>query len=327
MKTLLKQVVGSLALSALVLGHAPASAESGYPNKPVTIVVSFPPGGASDFITRTVANELSKMWGQPVIVDNRPGAGGNIGAQFAARSQPNGYTLYMSSINTHAINPTLYKNPGYDHVKDFVPISKIATVPNVLVVNPALPIKSVSALVKYLKENPAKAFYASPGAGTGPHVSTELFKSMTGTQISHVPYKGSAPAMTDVMSGMVPMEFDNLPAVLQQIKAGKLHALAVTSKTRAAELPEVPTMIEAGVAGYEVTSWWALFAPRGTPGEIVSKVNTDVGRALSSPHLKESFAKQGATVAPSSPAELADFVSTETTRWGKVIKAAGITAD
>lgn len=328
MNAILSRFVAACTLAAIA--SAPtlsAATEASYPTRPVQLVVSFPPGGSSDFFTRSIANELSKAWGQPVVVDNRPGAGGNIGAQFAARARPDGYTLYMSSLNTHAINPTLYKNPGFDHIKDFTPISKIATVPNVLVVNPALPVKSVAELVKFVKAQPSGGFYASSGAGTGPHISMELFKSMTGTQMAHVPYKGSAPAMADVMAGTVPMEMDNLPAVLAQIKAGKLRALAISSRTRSPELPDVPTMVEAGVPGYEVTSWWAMFAPAGTPAEIVSKVNADVVKALNAAHIKEQFAKQGATPAPSTPAELAELVRTETVRWGKVIKDAGITVD
>ena len=326
MKTLLR-LVGRLALVAIAATPALSIAQEPYPNKPVQLIVSFPPGGASDFFTRSMANELSKIWGQAVVVDNRPGAGGNIGAQAAARAKPDGYTIYMSSLNTHAINSTLYKNPGFDHIKDFAPISRVATVPNVLVVNPAVPAKSVSELIRYFKAEPSKAFYASSGSGTGPHMSTELFKNMAGVQISHIPYKGSAAAMSDVMAGNVPMEMDNLPAVLSQIKAGKLRALAVSSKTRVEELPDVPTMIEAGVPGYEVTSWWAMFAPAGTPSTILAKLNADVVKVLSSAQIKEQFAKQGATPTPSTQTELASFVVSETARWGKVIRDAGIAAD
>ena len=326
MNTLLR-LVGRLALVAVAAAPALSIAQEPYPNKPVQLIVSFPPGGASDFFTRSMANELSKIWGQAVVVDNRPGAGGNIGAQAAARARPDGYTIYMSGLNTHAINSTLYKNPGFDHIKDFAPISRVATVPNVLVVNPAVPAKSVSELIRYFKAEPSKAFYASSGSGTGPHMSTELFKNMAGVQISHIPYKGSAAAMSDVMAGNVPMEMDNLPAVLSQIKAGKLRALAVSSKTRVEELPDVPTMIEAGMPGYEVTSWWAMFAPAGTPSTILAKLNADVVKVLSSAQIKEQFTKQGATPTPSTQTELASFVVSETARWGKVIRDAGITAD
>ncbi|WP_094851735.1 Bug family tripartite tricarboxylate transporter substrate binding protein [Bordetella genomosp. 10] len=323
-------------LAACLLGVAMGAATSGalaqdaanYPAKPVTLIVSFPPGGSSDFFTRLVANGLGKMWNQPVVVENRPGAGGNIGAQLASRAAPDGYTLYMSSINTHGINPGLYKDKlGYDPVKDFTPISRIATVPNVLVVNPAVPAKSVSELLAYFKAHPDKAFYASPGSGTSPHLSSELFKRMTNTPITHVAYKGSNAALTDVMSGMVPMAIDNLPAAIALIKSGKLRALAVTSPKRSPELPDVPTMIESGVKGYDVTSWWGLFTRAGTPAPIVAKINHDVVALLQDPKTKETIATQGAVSAPSTPQELAQLVNSEISRWGKVIEDAHITLE
>ncbi|MFC4274076.1 tripartite tricarboxylate transporter substrate binding protein [Achromobacter aloeverae] len=305
-----------------------AATAAGYPTKPVTLIVSFPPGGSSDFFTRLVANGLGRMWNQPVVVENRPGAGGNIGAQLASRAAPDGYTLYMSSINTHGINPGLYKDKlGYDPVKDFAPISRIATVANVLVVNPAVPAKSVGELLAYFKAHPDKAFYASPGSGTSPHLSSELFKRLTNTPITHVAYKGSNAALTDVMSGMVPMAIDNLPAAIALIKAGKLRALAVTSPQRSPELPDVPTMIESGVKGYDVTSWWGLFTRAGTPAPIVAKINHDVVALLQDPKTKETIASQGAVSAPSTQEELAQLVNSEISRWGKVIADAHITLE
>jgi tripartite-type tricarboxylate transporter receptor subunit TctC len=319
--------VSALAMGLFGAAAAPALAQGAYPTKPVTLIVSFPPGGSSDFFTRTVANELSKKWGQSVVVENRPGAGGNIGAAQAARAVGDGYTLYMSSLNTHGINQALYKDTGFDAVNDFVPISKIATVPNVIVVNPTLPVQNISGLLSMVKSDPAKAFYASSGNGTGPHMCTELLKSMTGTKITHIPYKGSAPALVDVMSNMVPMACDNLPAAMAHIKGGKLRALAVTSATRSPELPDVPTLVEAGVPGYEMTSWWGMFAPRGTPPEITRKINADVVQLLKSAEVKALFAKQGATPAPSTQAELGKLVDSELTRWAKIVKDAGITID
>nr|WP_151447900.1 tripartite tricarboxylate transporter substrate binding protein [Lacisediminimonas profundi] len=333
MRSIFKSAVPSLVSSLLAVGSMAVLATSvqaqalDYPNKPVSIIVSFPPGGSSDYFTRLVANNLAKTWGQAVVVQNRPGAGGNLGAQAAARSPADGYTIFMSSINTHAINPALYKNPGYDHIKDFAPVSKIATVPNVLVVNPDVPVKSVSELLAYFKANPAKAFYASSGAGTSPHLSSELFKSMTGTPIAHVPYKGSSPALTDVMAGVVPMAIENLPAAIANIKAGKLRALAVTSPKRSVELPDVPTMIEAGVPGYEVTSWWGVFVPAGTPPVIIKKINADIVHLLNLSEVKKSIASQGATPAPSTPEELAGLVTSETARWGKVVRDGNITVN
>ncbi|MDB5853407.1 MAG: hypothetical protein JWR22_1448 [Herminiimonas sp.] len=329
MQTTLSRRAVLLALSTIAMISAVPSfaQDADYPTKPVTLIVSFPPGGSSDFFTRLLANELSRAWGKPVVVENKPGAGGNIGAATAARARPDGYTLYMSSINTHAINASLYKNLGFDPIKDFAPISKIATVPNVLLVNQSVPATTVKELLVWLRADPKRAFYASAGSGTGPHLSAELFKSLTGTQISHVPYKGSAPALTDVVSGQIPMAIENLPAAIGLIKGGKLRPLAVTTAKRSDDLPDVPTMMEAGVPGYEVTSWWALFAPAGVSEPIIRKINADVVKALNSPSMKASIEKQGGTAAPSSPEELAAFVKSETARWGKLIHEKGISIE
>ncbi len=319
-----------LLLAALLAPGAPIAlgAEApDYPARQVTLIVSFPPGGSSDFFTRLIASELARAWGRPVLVDNRPGAGGNIGAQAAARAQPDGHTLFMSSINTHAINASLYKSLGYDPVKDFTPIARIATVPNVLVVNPSVPARSVPELVSWLKADPRRALYASPGIGTGPHLSSELFRALTGAPITHVAYKGSAPALTDVVAGQIPMAIDNLPAALGLIRGGKLRALAVTAATRSGDLPEVPTMIEAGVPGFVVVSWWGLFAPAGVPEPVIRRINADVVRALNSPAVRTSIETQGGTAAPSTPAELAELVRTETARWGQLIREMGIRAE
>ncbi len=316
-------------LGRLVSAPQPARAGEApdYPSRAVTLIVSFPPGGASDFFTRLVAGELSRAWGKGVLVENRPGAGGNIGAQAAARSQPDGHTLFMSSINTHAINSSLYRNLGFDPVKDFIPISRVATVPNVLVVNPAVPVKSVAELIGWLKAHPKRALYASPGIGTGPHLSSELFKAITGTAIGHVAYKGSAPALTDVVAGEIPMAIDNLPAALGLIRGGKLRALGVTSATRSDDLPDVPTLIEAGIPGFVVVSWWGLFAPSGVPDPIVRRIHADVVRVLNTPSVRASIESQGGTAAPSTQAELAELVRNETARWGQLIRERGIRAN
>jgi len=321
-KSMAVRILGAVLAFAAI--GAQAQGASDYPSKPVTLIVSFPPGGSSDFFTRLVANGLSKIWGQPVVVENRPGAGGNIGAQVASRAPVDGYVLYMSSINTHGVNPGLYKNLGYDPLGDFAPISKVATVTNVLVVNPTVPAKTVPELLAYLKANPDKAFYASPGAGTSPHLSSELFKHMTNTAITHVPYKGSNAALTDVMAGQVPLAIDNLPAAIAHIKAGKLRALAVTAGERSPELPDVPTMVESGIPGYEVTSWWGLFGRAGTPEPILDKINRDVNAVLNDPENQKLISEQGAVAAPSSREELKTFVSSEIARWGKVVKDANI---
>jgi len=255
----------ALALIALSCGAVLAQGTA-YPTKPVRLVVPFPPAGTTDIIARAAAQKLSEAWGQQVVVDNRPGAAGNIGSELVSKAAPDGYTLEMGTVGTHAINPSLYAKMPYDHVRDFVPIVLVAGVPNVLVVNPSLPVNSVQELIAYAKANPGKINFASSGSGTSIHLSGEMFRTITGVDITHVPYKGSAPALTDLMGGQVQIMFDNLPSSLAFIKAGKLKALAVTSATRATALPDVPTMVEAGVPGFEASSWFGMLAPAGTSG-------------------------------------------------------------
>jgi tripartite-type tricarboxylate transporter receptor subunit TctC len=274
-------------LAAGALGLVPlAHAQSGYPGKPVRLVVPFPAGGTTDILARAVAQKLSEAWGQSVVVDNRPGAGGNIGSELVARAAPDGYTLLMGTVGTHAINASLYSKMPYDHVKDFAPVILVAGVPNVLVVNPSVPVNSVPELIAYLKANPGKVNFASSGSGTSIHLSGELFKVMTGVQMTHVPYKGSAPALTDLVGGQVQLMFDNLPSSLAFIKAGKLRALAVTSAARAAALPDVPTIAESGVPGFEASSWVGVLAPTGTPPDVIARINAEVGMWLASPDAR-----------------------------------------
>ncbi|HET9045365.1 MAG TPA: tripartite tricarboxylate transporter substrate binding protein [Casimicrobiaceae bacterium] len=300
-----------------------ALAQSAYPTKPVRIVVPFPAGGTTDILARAAAQKLSETWGQQAIVDNRPGAGGNIGAELVAKSAPDGYTLLMGTVGTHAINASLYPKMPYDHVKDFVPVILVAGVPNVLVVNPELPVRSVQELMAYAKANPGKLNFASSGSGTSIHLSGELFKVMTGAQMTHVPYKGSAPALTDLIGGQVQLMFDNLPSSLAFIKAGKLRALAVTSAQRSPALPDVPTVAESGVPGFEASSWFGLLAPAGTPPTIVAKINTDTQKWLASPDAKEKLAAQGANVAGGSPDDFAKHIQSETAKWARVVKESG----
>jgi tripartite-type tricarboxylate transporter receptor subunit TctC len=317
-------------LAALTVGSGSAFAQNpatSYPNKAIRFVVPYTPGGTTDILARIIAAELTKNWGQQVFVDNRPGAGGNIGTDFVAKADPDGYTIVMGAISTHAINPSLYKNIPYDHIKDFAPVTRVGFLPNVLVVNPSLPVKTVKEFIAYGKANPGKLSYASPGTGTSLHLSGELFKSVTGVDMVHVPYKGSAPALTDLLGGQVLAMFDNLPASLPHIKAGKLRALAVTTAKRAPALPEVPTMVEAGVPDFVVTSWFAVFVPAKTPKEIIAKLNSEMVKVLNSPGVKEKLAEQSVEAAPTTPEELAAFVKSETERWGKVIKATGATVD
>jgi tripartite-type tricarboxylate transporter receptor subunit TctC len=322
--------VAAIALSATLLAAGGASAQNpaaNYPNKPIRFVVPYTAGGTTDILARIIAAKLTESWGQHVLVDNRPGAGGNIGTDLVAKADPDGYTIVMGAISTHAINPSLYKSIPYDHIRDFAPITRVGLLPNVLVVNPSLPAKTVKEFIAYGKANPGKLNFASPGTGTSLHLSGELFKDMTGTDMVHVPYKGSTPALTDLLGGQVLAMFDNLPASLPHIKGGKLRPLAVTTARRTPALPDVPTMIEAGVPGFEVTSWFAVFAPARTPKEIVAKLNSEMVKILNSPDVKEKLAQQSVEAAPTTPEELAAFVKSETERWAKVIKATGATVE
>jgi tripartite-type tricarboxylate transporter receptor subunit TctC len=301
-------------------------AQSGWPNKAVRIVVPFAAGGTTDILARAMAPELQRAFGQPFVVDNKPGAGGNSGATEVAKSAADGYTLLMGTVGTHAINPALYPKMPYEHQKDFAPVSLVAGVPNVVVMNPAAAqrygVSSVAELVKALKANPGRMNMASSGNGTSIHLSGELFKSMTGTFMVHIPYRGSGPALIDLIGGNMDIMFDNLPSALPHIKSGKLKALAVTSATRSAALPEVPTVAEAGGAalkGYEASSWFGLLAPAGTPADIVSRVQAEVAKALSAPALKERLVAQGAIPSGNTPAEFARFIEAETRKWAQVV--------
>jgi tripartite-type tricarboxylate transporter receptor subunit TctC len=323
MKSNLQRFVAGLCLGVLA---SLAWAQS-YPAKPIRLVVPFPAGGTTDILARAVAQRLTDDWGQPVVVDNRPGAGGNIGTELVAKAAPDGYTLEMGTVGTHAINASLYAKLPYDPVKDFAPVILVAGVPNVLVVNPAVPATTLQELIAYAKANPGKLNFASPGNGTSGHLCGELFKVMAGVQMAHVPYKGSAPALHDLIGGQVQLMFDNLPSALPQIKAGKLRALAVTSTTRAPALPDVPTLAEAGVPGYAAASWFGLFAPAGTPPAVVAKVNTAVAHWLASPEAKEKLLAAGADPAGGSPEDFARHVAAEATKWAKVVRESGAKVD
>src|SRR5438876_7044295 len=314
------------ALAALLTVCVSGAWAQAYPSKPIRLIVPFPPGGTTDILARAVAQRLTQTLGQSVVVDNRPGAAGNIGADIVAKSAPDGYTLLMGTVGTHAINPSLYAKMPYDHVKDFAPVVLVAGVPNVLVVNPALPVNSVSDLIKLAKDKPGQLNFASSGSGTSIHLSGELFKTMAGVDMTHVPYKGSAPALTDLMGGQVQLMFDNLPSSLQQIKAGKLRAIAVTSLQRAAALPDVPTVADT-IPGFEASSWFGVLAPAGTPRGIVVKINGEVAKWLASPDAKEKLAAQGANVAGGSPEDFSKHIQAETAKWAKVVKESGAKVD
>jgi len=324
---LLRAMAALAGIAAIEVATLSAAQTPAYPMKPIRLVVPFPPGGATDIIARAVAQKLSETWGQSIVVDNRPGAGGNIGTELVAKAPPDGYTLEMGTVGTHAINASLYAKIPFDNVKDFVPIILVAGVPNVLEVTPSLPVNSVQELITYAKANPGKLNFASSGNGTSIHLSGELFKVMTGVQMTHVPYKGSAPALQDLIAGQVQLMFDNLPPSLPQIKSGKLRALAVTSATRAPALPDVPTVAESGLPGFEASSWFGLLAPAGTPPAIIAKINAEVAAWLASPEGKEKLASIGANAAGGSPEDFARHIQAETAKWAKVVKESGAKVD
>ena len=315
------------ALGAMFACIAFGAFAQAYPNHPIKLVVPFPAGGTTDILARAAAQKLTESLGQAVVVDNRPGAAGNIGADLVAKSTPDGYTLLMGTVGTHAINPSLYSKMPYDHIKDFVPVVLVAGVPNVLVVNPALPVNSVADLIKLAKEKPGTINFASSGSGTSIHLSGELFKTMAGVDMTHVPYKGSAPALTDLMGGQVQIMFDNLPSSLAFIKSGKLRAIAVTSMARAPALPNVPTINESGLSGFEASSWFGVLAPAGTPAAIVARINAEVNKWLQSADAREKLLAQGAEAAGGSPEQFAAFIRSESEKWAKVVKASGAKVD
>lgn len=320
-----------LAAMAAALLPLPLFAQTAWPSKPVRIVVPFAPAGTTDILARALAPELSKAFGQPFVIENKPGAGGNLGADLVAKSN-DGHTLLMGTVGTHAINPALYPKMPYDHVKDFVPVTLVAGVPNVLVMNPAkadaLGIKGVPDLIRYAKANPGKLNMASSGNGTSIHLAGELFKTMTGTFMVHFPYRGSGPALLDLIGGNMDLMFDNLPSAMPQIKAGKLKALAVTSAERSAAVPELPTVAEAGpLKGYEASSWFGLLAPAGTPADVVNRLQQETAKALGSPALKERLLAQGAIPSGMSPADFTKLIAAETKKWAEVVKASGAKVD
>ena len=321
--------LGSLA--ALPLG---AHAQSTWPQRPVRIVVPFAAAGTTDILARALAPELQRVFGQPFVVDNKPGAGGNSGATEVAKSANDGYTLLMGTVGTHAINVSLYPKMPFDPIKDFAPVALMAGVPNILVINPAtaqrLGVTDVASLVKALKANPGKLNMASSGNGTSIHLAGELFKSMTGTFMVHIPYRGSGPALIDLMGGSMDVMFDNLPSAMPHVKSGKLKALAVTSAQRSSALPDVPTVAEAGgpaLKGYEASSWFGLLAPAGTPADVVNRVAAETAKALATPALKDRLQSQGAIPSGIGPAEFARFIDAETRKWAQVVKASGAKVD
>jgi len=313
------------ALGLLALTPLAAQAQT-FPTKAITIIVPFSAGGTTDILARVLGQFMSKDLGQPVIIDNRAGAGGNIGTQLVARAAPDGYTILMGTVGTHAINQSLYPKLAFDPIKDFAPLTRVALVPNLLVANPAQPFKTVKELMAYAKANPGKVTFGSSGSGTSIHLSGELFKQMAGVDIQHVAYKGSAPAVNDLLGNHIAIMFDNMPSAISHVKAGKLRPLAVTTAQRSPALPDVPTIAEAGVPGYEATSWFGLLAPAGTPAPVVTKLNAAILKALADPDVKKKLLEQGAEPAGETPAQFAAFIASETVKWGKIVKQSGATA-
>jgi tripartite-type tricarboxylate transporter receptor subunit TctC len=312
---------------ASLLASPSAFAQGKYPQRPITLVVPTAPGGSTDFTARLVVEPLSRALGQPVVVENKPGASGNIGNAYVARAKPDGYTLLVSYSGYHVGNPHLFKQSGWDPVKDFAPVAMMTRAPQVIAVNPKLPVNNLRELIAFAKANPGKLNYASSGNGSIQHIAGELFKQLTGTFITHIPYRGSGPAVQDLMAGQVDIFITTPAGVVSQIQGGKLKGIAVTSAQRLASLPGVGTAAEQGLKGYELDSWFALFAPAGTPADVVQALNTEINRILASPEIRRKAGESGTDVEQMTPQQLGDFTKKELVYWGKVIQGAKITLE
>jgi tripartite-type tricarboxylate transporter receptor subunit TctC len=326
----LKLLGGISAAAALPWSRLVAAADAGtgnWPEKAVAYVVPFTPGGSTDVVGRTIAQKLGDALGKPVVVENRPGAAGGVGASHVAKSKPDGYTLFGGTISTHAINASLYKNLPYDPVKDFEPVTLVAFLPNVLIVNPDLGVDSVADLVALLRKDPSKRNFASSGAGTSTHLAGEMFADLIGVPLNHIPYKGTPPAMVDVASGQVPFMFDQMTAAKTMVEGGKLKVIAVTTDKRMSLAPQLPTMAEAGVPGFAMSSWQAIYAPKGTPKPIVQRLNAEIVKILQMSDVREKLSGLGMEIVGSSPEELARLMSTEIPRWGELVKKSGARAE
>ena len=312
------RVIGALLLCAGALAQAQS-----YPSKPIHLIVPFPPGGGNDTVARAIAQQISPELGQPVVIDNRPGAGGSVGAELAAKAPPDGYTLFLAGVGSHVVNPNLQKT-AYDPVKDFAPITLIASAPSVLVVNPSVPAKNIAEFTAYARANPGKLNYASNGNGSAAQLAAAMYESMAGVKMVHVPYKGIAPALTDLLGGEVQLLFGTVVALVPHIQSGRLRALAVTGKKRSALIPDVPTLRESGLPEYEAGSWYGIEAPAGTPRPIIEQLNALIVKALRQPDVAKRMATEGAEVIGSTPEEFGAHIKSELERVGRVVKAAGI---
>ena len=324
-RRLLTAVGAALCFAIPALAQAQASG-SAYPNKPVRLVVPYPPGGPTDIVARLVAQKLSDAMGQQFVIDNRPGAGGNPGAELVARSPADGYTLVVATT-AHAINPSLFKSLGYSLSKDFAPVSQLTSGPLVIVANPQLPAKNVAELIALAKARPGELNFASSGNGQSTHLSAELFAAMAGVKMNHIPYKGSAPALTDTMGGQTQLMFDTMLSAMPHVKTGKLKALAVTSAMRSPVAPDLPTVAESGLPGYEAIAWNGLLAPAGTPPEVVARLNAELKKVLAAPDVKDKFEAQGFAAAWNAPEDFGRFMAAEVDKWAKVVKVSGAKVD
>ncbi len=321
-------IVAALAGAVALAAGLPAQAAEPYPTRPIRMVVPFPPGGTTDIFARHMGERLSRALGQNVVIENRGGAGGNLGSDAVAKAEPDGYTIVMGTVGTHAINPSLYRTMPYDALRDFAPVAFVAGVPNVLVVNPKnVKAKTVPEFIAEAKGAKKALNMASSGNGTSIHLSGEMFRQMTGVDLVHVPYRGSGPAVNDLVGGQVDLMFDNLPSSIEQIRAGNLRAIALTSAKRSSALPDVPTIAEGGVAGFDASSWFGIFAPAKTPREIVDRLNGEVRKALADPDLQKRFADIGGEIRLYSPDEFRTFVAAELEKWAGVVKASGAKVD
>jgi tripartite-type tricarboxylate transporter receptor subunit TctC len=318
-----KILLGAAAALGVAGGSSDAQAQT-FPNRPITLVIPFVPGGSTSIVGRVIADKMSQLLGESIVVDNRPGAGGTVGTKVVAKSNPDGYTILLGYTGTLAIEPSLYKNAGYDPRKDFAPIGMIGHAPNSLVVHPAFPAKTVAELIAYAKANPGKVNFGSAGVGTVSHIAGEYFAQVAGIKLVHIPYKGTGPALTDVLGGHIPMAFAPIPASHANVSAGLLRALAVTSATRSSLLPEVPTVAESGLPGFDVSLYYGLVAPAGTPRPIIDKLNKQLRAALDSEEVKKQLAQDGTEITPGTPEDYADFIAKDERKWSELLKANGV---
>jgi tripartite-type tricarboxylate transporter receptor subunit TctC len=323
MKSALARLLAVLFFAAF----ATAAFGQAYPAKPIHFVVPYPAGGPLDTVARLLGQKVSESLHQPVVVENKPGAGGNIGADSVAKATPDGYTILMGAVATHAINPTLYRNIPYDPVKDFAPVTEVAWTPNVLVVNPSLPVSNVKEFIAYAKAHPGELNFGSGSTGSAGHLAGELFKTMAGVKMVHVPYKGAGPAMQDLIGGQIQLMFDNLASSLGQIRAGKVRALAVTTARRSTLAPDLPTIAESGLPGFDISTWFGIFAPGGTPQPVVQRLHDAFVDALHAPDVQATMKKMGAEPVGNTPAQFADYIRAEAAKYAKVIQASGAKVD